>query len=134
MRLTQIKTASALAGFAALGLTALPVAAQQSEPNTQEAPVAPQAASFTDEKLESFVLAAVEVAKVREQFQSEVGSIETPEAEQAAVQEANSKMEQSITDTPGITLDEYVEIGEAAQTDPALSEKLGSMLQARTQQ
>lgn len=121
--------ASALfAGFVAMPAAALaqtdepaaePEAQTQQEteaqPETQTQPAQPaqpqiEAIDPTDAQLESFAAATIEIVQIQETAQQQM---------QAAVEEA------------GLTIEEYNQIAQAAQTDPEVDQALQQLIQDR---
>jgi hypothetical protein len=72
----------------------------------------PQAEAIepTDEQLESFAAATIDIVQIQEAAQQQM---------QAAVEEA------------GLTIEEYNQIAQAAQTDPAIDQALQQLIQDR---
>lgn len=120
-------TAVALAlGFA--GGATLPALAQ-------EAPaIEAETGGYSEAQLEAFVAAALAVSEIQQEAAAQL--METPdEAEQTALlEQANAAMVDAIEDAPGITVPEYIEIAEAAETDPALRATIEDMLVAAQMQ
>ncbi|WP_011580737.1 MULTISPECIES: DUF4168 domain-containing protein [Chelativorans] len=109
-----------------------PEEAQPSAPAaTQPAAPAPnqpsQATSVTDEKLETFVVALAEVERIKQEYSQRLQTAGS-EAEQQQIQnEAGQKMLQAV-EGKGISVDEYNQIIQTAQTDPALAERLSKAM------
>jgi hypothetical protein len=105
------------------GLIAMPAAAlaqsdepaAQPETQTQQEttqPAQPQVEAIepTDEQLESFAAATIDIVEIQETAQQQM---------QAAVEEA------------GLTIEEYNQIAQAAQTDPDIDQALQQLIQDR---
>jgi hypothetical protein len=129
MRLDKTLTAAGLALALALsGGAAIPALAQ-------DAPApASEATSYSDDKLQSFVGAAIAVSDIQREAVASLENVEDEAQQQTLVEEANAKMEQAIESTDGITLDEYVEVATAAEQDPALRERLETIMVASMQE
>lgn len=84
------------------------------------------------DKLDSFVTAALAIDEVRNSYVAQLQTIEDEAEQQALIEEANAAIVQAVEDAEGISLEEYVAIGEAASTDPEIAEILDSALRART--
>lgn len=128
----MFKTALAAAGVVLAG----GVAAHAQTAPAGESPVLEQpgeAAAFTEEKLEAFVVAALEVSEVQERYVASIGQADSEEQQQELASQANIEMTQAIEQSPGITLDEYIEIGEAAQVDPALNQRITALVEQHQQ-
>ncbi len=132
-RLTWMKTAVAAAGLGAVSLS--PALAQDAttETDTQQESEMQQMA-YSEEKLESFVDAAIEVQTLMESYTPRVQEAATEAEQQALAEEANTEIRDAISESEGITLEEYVEIGEAAQADPALAQRITAMAQERAEE
>jgi len=110
--------ASALfAGMIAMPAAALaqteeapPAAENEMEQQTQETPGQAEAVTPTDEQLESFAAATIDIVQIQETAQEQM---------QAAVEEA------------GLTIEEYNAIAQAAQTDPEIDQALKELIQNR---
>ena len=76
--------------------------------------------AYTDEQIEAFAQAAVDSAEVRKQYVAELEGVESEEEQLAIIDEGREAMIAAIEDAPDITVDEYLEIGEAAAEDPEL--------------
>lgn len=123
--------ATAAATVAALTL-ATPLAAQ--DPNsvtTAEDETMQEQMVLTEEKLESFVDAALDVQGVTEDFAPRAEAAETDAERQALAEEANTAIRDVIDETPGITVEEYVAIGQAAQQNPELAQRITVMAQEK---
>ena len=87
-----------------------PAAEDRMEQQTQEAPGQTEAVTPTDEQLESFAAATIDIVQIQEAAQEHM---------QAAVEEA------------GLTIEEYNAIARAAQTDPEVDQALKELIQSR---
>ena len=109
------KTLATATATAALALaTALPAVAQDAE--------------YSDEQIEAFAEAALDVAEIRDAYAADLAAVESEEEQQALVDEGNEAMIGAIEESPNITLDEYLEIGEAAAENPKLGEQIAAMI------
>jgi hypothetical protein len=82
---------------------------------------------YEQEKLESFVVAALAVNELVEQWTPRIqGAQDETEAAQLRDQ-ANSELLNAINSANGITVDEYREISQAAQADPALMARISEI-------
>ncbi|MCC1480318.1 DUF4168 domain-containing protein [Roseibaca sp. Y0-43] len=82
-------------------------------------------------KLESFVMAALEVSALRNDYIAQLQALQDDAAQQSLLEEANAAILQVVEQTPGITVEEYVAIGEAATNDPELASALQSRMRER---
>ncbi|WEX07053.1 DUF4168 domain-containing protein [Chelativorans sp. AA-79] len=93
-----------------------PAANQPSEP-------AAEAPAVSEEKLQSFVVAFAEVEKIKQEYSQRLQGAGSEGEQQQIQNEAGQKMLQAVQDK-GISVDEYNQIIRAAQTDPALAERV----------
>ena len=119
-----------------------PVMAQtMDEPAAPEAPAqaAPEtmpetpSAGFSEDELSSFVNAAMEVQAVQEDYMAKIEAAPEDSERQALVQEAQEEMATAVEETEGMDVQTYNEIGQAAQTNPELNERILAMLETRQQ-
>lgn len=124
-------TSTALAAAVAMGLgsAAAPSLAATAEPFDLA-----QANTFGEEKLEAFVVAMLEVENIRRTYSQAVAQADDDQARAGLIEEAGAEMVQAVEETPGITLDEYNAISEAAQTDPDLAQHLNRLIGEQAQQ
>lgn len=110
----QLKLSIGLSALAlALVLVLSPAQAQENE--------------LTDEKLGSFVVAAIAVEDLVEQWQPRIDEAATEDEALELRAQANAELVAAVEQTPGITVEEYQEIGMAAQTDPSLAERIRTL-------
>lgn len=117
--------ASALfAGHAfAQNQTTEPQAAQPSI----EAPADGEAA-FSDDQLKSFAVAYLEVDKITKEYLPKLKEATDTTAQQKVREEAGAKMVEAVQGSGGISVDEYNQIAQSAQTDPELANKITSYI------
>src|SRR5690606_18820546 len=84
------------------------------------------APAVDDSKLESFAVAFIEVTKVTQSYKPQIDAASTPEDQQRLQQEAGKRMVEAVNESDGITVDEYNQIIQAAQTDPELAQRINS--------
>ncbi|MCC5963459.1 MAG: DUF4168 domain-containing protein [Rhodobacteraceae bacterium] len=112
----------------AAGLVATPFLATQAEAQdmTPDAPAAgPGAELAADEAMvDAFITAALAVAETREQYMAQLEATTDEEEQMAIVQEADAAILQVVEESPDITVDEYIAIGEAASQDPDLAAEI----------
>ena len=106
-----------LAGL--LGLTALGPSRAQAE--------------FEDAKLESFVTAAISVSQLIQQWTPRIQNAENKAHAEKLTQQANAEIEAAVEKTGGITVEEYKQIAQAAQTDPELTARIEKIFRDHTQ-
>lgn len=84
-----------------------------------------------DAKLESFVMAAMSVQDLIEEWSPRIQAAED-EAEAAAMREqANVDLAEAIEQTEGMSVEEYQEIGRQAQQDPDLNARIQEIYRAQ---
>ena len=86
--------------------------------------------AYSDAKLQSYVAAAIQVGALMEEYKPQVDAADSPEQAAALRAEAKGKMDAAIARTPGITIDEYIEVLLAARSDPALHERIDTLYRA----
>jgi hypothetical protein len=93
----------------------------QGQTETQSAPI-------SDQKLEAFAVAYLEVDKVRQQYSAKIGATSDAAAKEKLQTEASQQMVKAVEASP-ISVEEYTTILTAAQNDPALAKKVQEKLQ-----
>lgn len=124
---------SVLAGGALVVASVAPAAAQSMQGQQQMQQQAPAGAAgqaqFSDEKLESFASAATEIQainqKSREQLSGDSGA--NPEDIQ---RQANEEIVQAVRNE-GLTVEEFNQIAQEVQNDPALHARVMAMIQQK---
>lgn len=117
-------SAMALGFGATMGAASAQDAAPMPAPEMEQPAAA--APSVDDVKLKSFAVAFLEVTKVTQSYQPQIESAGTAEDQQRLQQEAGEQMIDAVNDADGITVDEYNQIIQAAQTDPELAQRINS--------
>ena len=136
--ITRYITATSLTA-AALSLLFLcnPASAQQATQDQQPtqgqqpAPAQPnsQGAAISDQKIEQFAVAYLQVDKIRQEYSAKIGATPDATAKQQLQAEAGKQMVQAVQASPGMSVDEYNTILTAAQKDPALVKKVQEKIQ-----
>ena len=105
------------------GMTLAPVAlmAQSAQPGAIE--------EVGEDELSSFVRATLAMSEVRDIYISRIESAESETEQQELIEEGNTAMMTALEDEPGMSLERYFEINEAAQTDAELNERIVMLLQ-----
>lgn len=99
----------------------MPQIAQQTQQQTPQA-------SFSDEQLESFAAAVVEVRNVNQEWQQRIQQTQDPQQERQLREEATQKMAEAIEDE-GLTVQEYNQITQAARQNPEVYDKVTEYIQ-----
>lgn len=100
---------------------------QASQP-AQGQPAQGQAPAISDQKLEAFAVAYLQVDKVRKDFAAKIGAEEDKVAKQKLQNEANKQMISAVETSPDMSLNEYKTIITAAQSDPEVARKVQEKL------
>jgi hypothetical protein len=83
-----------------------------------------QEASYSDDKLEAFVEAAIAVSQVEERYQAQLAAAESETEREEIIAAANTEIVETIDEAPDVTVDEYVEISQATQANTDLFERI----------
>ncbi|WP_039844135.1 DUF4168 domain-containing protein [Rhizobium gallicum] len=125
--------ASLTAAALSLMFFSSPASAQQAAPAQQPVQAQPEgkgaAAAVSDQKIEAFAVAYLQVDQVRQEYSAKIGATQDTAAKQQLQTEASKQMVQAVEASPGISLDEYNSILTAAQNDPALVKRVQEKLQ-----
>lgn len=126
--MTLIRTLAAAAAAGALVLApAAPALAQQADTAPEMDRAVP------DALLDSFITAALSVSEIAEEYQGRMQSAESDAAQQELATEARTAMIAAVEETDGITVEEYLEISEAARADADLSQRLQDRFAAKAE-
>ncbi|MBX5131533.1 hypothetical protein CO660_06835 [Rhizobium sp. L9] len=103
--------------------------AQQQPPAQGQAPMQGQggtgaASPVSDQKLEAFAVAYVQVDKVRQEYSAKIDATKDQASKQKLQDEAKKQMVETVQASPDISVEEYSSILTAAQSDPALAKKV----------
>lgn len=112
-------------GIAAGTVLAVPALAQE-----QQAPAASEssAPSYSDQQLQAFAVAFLEVDKVKRDYTQRLQNAGSEDAQKTIQSEASQEMKKAVEGTDGISLDQYNQIIQSAQTDPDLAGKLNNVI------
>ncbi|ACI55607.1 hypothetical protein GGI64_005645 [Rhizobium leguminosarum] len=124
--------------------SAAETAQTQAQPPAQgQAPMQGQsggtaAPAVSDQKLEAFAVAYLQVDKVRQEYSAKIGATKDEAGKQKLQAEAKKQMVDTVEASKDISVEEYSSILTAAQSDPALAkkvlEKIGTPPPAQPQQ
>ncbi|WP_201158076.1 DUF4168 domain-containing protein [Rhodobaculum claviforme] len=105
------------------GMTLAPVAlmAQTAQPGAVE--------EVNEDELSAFVRATLAMSEVRDIYIERIETAESEDQQQQLIEEGNTAMMTALEDEPGMSLERYFEINEAAQTDAELNERIVMLLQ-----
>ncbi len=109
----------------AAGLAMTPVLASQAAAQAQ-VPAQTEGSEIAMEegKIDAFIVAALAVAETREAYIAQLEGITDEEQQMAIVQEADAAILEAVDNTPDISVEEYIAIGEAATVDPELAAQI----------
>lgn len=85
--------------------------------------------AVSDAKIHAFLTATMSVNKVIEQWTPRIEGAESQDAADNLIAQANAEAEAVIVATDGISPGEFIEIAQAAQTDPVLSARIDKIFQ-----
>ncbi|MQW89056.1 DUF4168 domain-containing protein [Sinorhizobium saheli] len=103
--------------------------AQQAQPS-QSQPGA--SAPISEQKIEAFAVAYLQVDKVRQEYSAKIGAAKDESAKAKLQNEASQEMVKAVEASPNMSVEEYTTILKAAQSDPALAQKVQEKLQTST--
>ncbi len=95
----------------------------------QAAAPAAAPAALSDEKLHAFIVAALKVGDLIDEWSPKIEAAKTPEEQDKLKQQANSELVAAIQGNGDLTLPEYQAISTAAENDPALQDRILAILQ-----
>lgn len=98
--------------------------AQEKQPIQGQADDNGAAAAVSDQKLEAFAVAYLQVDKVRQEYSAKIGATSDEGAKQKLQTEASEQMVKAVEASPDMSVEEYTSILKAAQNDPALAKKV----------
>ncbi|KQS99141.1 MULTISPECIES: DUF4168 domain-containing protein [unclassified Rhizobium] len=96
---------------------------QATQPVQETAP-----AAISDQKIEAFAVAYLQVDKVRQDYAAKIGAEKDATNKQKLQNEANQQMINAVEKSPDMSLDEYKTIITAAQTNPDVAKKVQEKL------
>jgi hypothetical protein len=117
MRLCGLSFLRAL--FLAAGLAAVALSSAMAQEN-----------QISDAKLQSFVVAAIKVSGLIDQWTPRIEAAKTPEEKAQIKQTANGQLVQAIESNGDLTVHEYQQISQRAEGDKALQDRIVEILQA----
>lgn len=125
-------TLTGTATIASLALAPLaPALAQTSEQADPEQMQPAPDMQFDEADLESFADAAMKVMALRQTFDVRLQAAEDEGEQQALVQQAQQEMTAAIEETDGMDVETYTAIGDAAQSNQALSQRVIALIEER---
>ncbi|WP_426227212.1 DUF4168 domain-containing protein [Pararhizobium sp. DWP3-4] len=85
-------------------------------------------AAISDQKIEAFAVAYLQVDRVRQDYAAKIGAEKDAVNKQKLQNEANKQMINAVEKSPDMSLDEYKTIITAAQTNPDVAKKVQDKL------
>lgn len=79
--------------------------------------------NISQQELETFAVAAVEVQRISDDYQLRFAASTTPQERESIQREATDKMTRAVEDK-GMTVDQYNEVARTAQTDAHVAEQV----------
>lgn len=92
---------------------------------------AQEAAGFSEEKIEAFVNAAIDVAIINTAAKDAFDKAVNRQEQDSIIAAARIEMESSINNAPDITMEEYIEISATAEANPDFAEMLNQRAMAK---
>ena len=118
-----------LTALLCLGFTAPALAAEEQQGMSGGDAAAESEPRFSDQQLESFVAAALELRAIRQEWGPKIKNAESEEAASAMRSEGVEEMKAAVIDH-GLSPDTYNQIGQAVRNDPELQERVTTIAQA----
>ncbi len=94
----------------------------------QTAPAPGQAPNVDEDTLRSFAVATLEIQEISQTYQPQMEAAESQEQQQQIAQAANDEMVAAVEAVPGIDVDSYNAIAEAAQADPEMMQQINMFI------
>lgn len=126
MTLARPLTVTALALLLGTTGLALTFEAGGNGANAQTEAPAPDVA---EDELMAFARATLSMAALRETYLDRIATAASEAEQQALVEEGNAAMMTAIDEEPGIDIERYIEINEAAQRDGELNARIVTSLE-----
>jgi|GEM_PF-5732784 len=118
-----------LASIAVLGsciVAAAPVMAQSNQQAPSQAPAQEQ--DFSQETLQNYVDAQTDMQEIRREFTQQAQQTSDEAEINEMRQSANEELVEAVKDN-GLTVEEFTQINQAVQSDPALAQQVQEMQQ-----
>lgn len=119
-------TAAIFSSVALAPASALEVAQAQQAPSE---PGKTADTAITDQKIEAFAVAYLQVDKVRQAYSAKIEATTDAAAKEKLQTEASKEMVKAVEASPAMSVEEYSTILSAAQSDPAVAKKVQEKLQ-----
>lgn len=103
--------------------------AQETQPEQGQADKKSTGAAISEQKIEAFAVAYLQVDKVRQEYSAKIEATSDEAAKKELETEGSKKMVEAVKASPAISVEEYSAILTAAQSDPAVAKKVQAELQ-----
>lgn len=103
--------------------------AQQTQPTQGQADSKGAGAAISEQKIEAFAVAYLQVDKVRQEYSAKIEATSDEPAKKQLQTEGSKKMVDAVKASPAISVEEYSAILTAAQSDPTVAKKVQAELQ-----
>ena len=129
MTIRHMPVAALTAAVLSLIVISSPAFAQSAaEPQGTQPMQGTAPAAISDQKIEAFAVAYLQVDKVRQDYAAKIGAEKDAVNKQKLQNEANKQMINAVEKSPDMSLDEYKTIITAAQTNPDVAKKVQDKL------
>ncbi|RFF32243.1 DUF4168 domain-containing protein [Wenzhouxiangella sediminis] len=118
--------------FAVAGTLMIGSVAVAQEAAQQSRQSAPQTIEVSDQQLQQFADAQMEIASIQKDFRSRLQNVEDPQKAQELQREANEEMTTAVEEV-GLDVESFNQIAMSIQNDPELQQELTQMLQEQQQ-
>lgn len=105
-------------------LAVSPIIAGQAHAQMETAPMQGAEVVADDSMIDAFIEAALAVAETRQGYLAQLEATNDESEQMAIVQAADAAILDVVEAAEGITVEEYIAIGEAAATDPELAARI----------
>ncbi len=102
---------------------------QTTQPSQGQADNTGANAAISDQKIEAFAVAYLQVDKVRQEYSAKIDATTDAAAKEKLEAEASKEMVEAVESSSAISVEEYSSILSAAQDDPAFAKKIQEKLQ-----
>ena len=103
------------------------------ETGSSQGQVPPQTIEVSDQQLQQFADAQVEIAGIQQDFSQRLQNVEDPEKAHELQRQANEEMTTAVEEA-GLDVESFNQIAMSIQNDPELQKELTQMLQQQQQQ
>lgn len=105
--------------------------AAQEHQMEQQPPAPPQTVEVSDQQLEQFADAQIQITEIQQDFAGRLQEVDDPEQAHELQVQANEEMTEAVEEI-GLSVQDFNEIAMAIQNDPELQQRLTALLQDRS--